>query len=123
MILLNRNRFFGGGRWGVVQNSSFRCALNTLHCGSTESVAVISSFAGEWDYKNYEPIAEALLQTELSRKQVMQVHDAFIEQLDRCGENGADLGTAIEEVFGRARNTGIVARYENNAALLLKKQA
>jgi hypothetical protein len=121
MIILNRDRFFSGGRWGVVQNKSFRCALNTVCFGTKGSFAVIASFAGEWDYQNYEPIAEALLKASLSRKQVMQIHDAFLEQLDRCGVDGVDLGGAIEEVFGHAHNTGIVTRYENNAALLLQK--
>jgi hypothetical protein len=121
MIVLNKDRFFSGGRWGVVRNSSFRCALNTVCLGRDGSFAVISSFAGEWDYKNYEPMAEALFQAKLSRKQVMEIHDAFLEQLDRCGENGADLSTAIEEVLGRAQDIGIVSRYENNAALLLTK--
>ena len=123
MIVLNGDRFFSGGRWGVIQTPSFRCALNTVHIGGKGSFALIASFAGEWDYKNYEPIAEALLEASLSRKQVMQIHDRFIERLDRCGMEGADLGGAIEEVFGDAYNSGIVTRYENNAALLLKGQA
>jgi hypothetical protein len=121
MIVLNRDRFFRGGRWGVIQNASFRCALNTVHYRGEGSFAVIVSFSGEWDYKNYEPIAEALLKASLSRKQVMQIHDGFLEQLDRCGMAGTDLGGAIEEVFGDAYNTGIVTRYENNGALLLKR--
>jgi len=120
MIVLNKDRFFSGGRWGVVQNSAFRCALNTVRLGNEGAFAVVSSFAGEWDYKNYEPIAEALLQAQLSRKQVMEIHDTFLEQLDQCGIDGADLSTAIEKVFGRAHHKGIVTRYENNAARLLK---
>jgi hypothetical protein len=36
---------------------------------------------------------------------------------------GVDLGGAIEEVLGDAYNSGIVTRYENNASLLLKRQA
>jgi hypothetical protein len=119
MILLNRNRFFGGGRVGVVQNSSFRCALNTVRHGSTGSFAVISSFAGEWDYKNYQPVAEAHLTSWLSRKQVIQTHDTFLAQLDRCGIDGIDLYGAIENVFGHAYGTGIVTLYQNNATALL----
>jgi hypothetical protein len=119
MILLNRTRFFGGGRWGVVQNSSFRCALNTVPYGNTGSFAMISSFAGEWDYKNYQPVAEARLTSCLSRTQVMQTHDTFLAQLDRCGIDGIDLHGAIETVFGRAHGTGIVTVYENNATALL----
>jgi hypothetical protein len=121
MIVLNRDRFFSAGRWGVVQTKSFRCALNTICFGSKGSIAMIASFAGEWDYKNYEPIAEALFKASLSRKQVMQIHDEFLERLDRCGVDGADLGGAIEEVFGRAHDAGIVTLYENNAVLLLQK--
>jgi hypothetical protein len=121
MIVLNKNRFFSGGRWGVIQNASFRCALNTVHDGGDRSFTLIASFAGEWDYKNYEPIAEARLKPSLSRKQVMLIHDGFLMQLDGCGTAGADLGGAIEEVFGDAYNTGIVTRYENNAAFLLNR--
>jgi len=119
MILLNRNRFFGGGRWGVLQNSSFRCALNTVSYGSTGLFAVISSFAGEWDYKNYQPVAEARLTSWLTRTQVTQTHDTFLAQLDRCGLNGIDLYGAIENVFGHAYGTGIVTLYQNNATALL----
>jgi len=119
MILLNKNRFFGGGRWGVIQNSSFRCALNTVRHGSTGSFAVISSFAGEWDYKNYQPVAEAHITPRLSHKQVLQTHDTFLAQLDRCGMDGIDLYGAIENVFGHAYGTGIVTLYENNATPLL----
>jgi hypothetical protein len=119
MILLNRNRFFGGGRVGVIQNSSFRCALNTVRQGVEGSIAVISSFAGEWDYKNYQPVAEAHLTSCLSRKQVTQTHDTFLAELDRCGIDGIDLHGAIENVFGHACGTGIVTLYENNATPLL----
>jgi hypothetical protein len=123
MIVLNVDRFFSGGRWGVIQTPSFRCALNTVHIGGKGSFAVIASFAGDWDYKNYEPIAEALLKASFSRNQVMQLHNGFLEQLDRRGMEGVDLGGAIEEVFRDAYNSGIVTRYENNASLLLKRQA
>ena len=119
MILLNRNRFFGGGRVGVIQNSSFRCALNTVRQGVEGSIAVISSFAGEWDYKNYQPVAEGRLTSWLSRKQVMQTHDTFLAQLDRCGIDGIDLNGAIEKVFGHAYGTGVLTLYQNNAAALL----
>ena len=121
MIILNKDRFLSGGRWGVIQNPSFRCALNTVHYGKRGSFVVIASFAGEWDYKNYEPVAEALLKASLSRKLVMQIHDGFLEQLDRRGTEGDDLGRAIEEVFKDAYSTGIVTRYENNAAPLLMR--
>jgi|SRR5215475_1402380 hypothetical protein len=119
MILLNKNRFFSGGRWGVIQNSSFRCALHTVRHGSAGPFAVISSFAGEWDYKNYQPVAEARLTYRLSRKELTQTHDAFLAQLDRCGADGIDLRGAIENVFGDAYGTGIVTLYENNATALL----
>jgi hypothetical protein len=124
MIVLNRDRFFGGGRLGVIQNTSFQCALNTVyHNSNVGSFALICSFSGEWNYKNYEPVAEALLQTSLSRKQVVQIHDAFLEKLDQRGLDGADLSGAIELVFKEACNTGIVTRYKNDAAPLLTKPA
>jgi hypothetical protein len=119
MIILNRDRFFGGGRLGVIATSSFRCAINTVFYKGKGSFAVISSFSGEWDYKNYEPVAEGFLRSKLSRGQVRQFHDSFVKQLDRCGSDGGDLNAAIEEVFGRAQIAGIVTKYENRAAMLL----
>jgi hypothetical protein len=121
MIIFNNDRFFSGGRCGVIRNASFRCALNTVS-DSHGSFVVVSSFSGEWDFKNYEPIAEALLDKKFSRKQTRQMHDAFLEQMDRCGANGIDLGGAIDEVFGDAHQKGIVTRYENNAPLRLGGQ-
>jgi hypothetical protein len=118
MIVSNKDRFFNGGRCGVIQNASFRCALNTTS-DSRGSFVVVSSFSGEWDHKNHQPIAEALLDKKYSRKQAWQMHDAFLEQMDRCGRNGSDLGGAIDKVFGEAHQKGIVTRYKNNAALRL----
>jgi hypothetical protein len=121
MIISNKDRFFRGGRCGVIQNASFRCALNTV-TDSHGSYVVVSSFSGEWDHKNHEPIAEAILDNKYSRKEARQTHDALLEQMDRCGANGSDLGGAIDEVFGDARQKGIVTRYTNNAAGLLRRQ-
>jgi len=113
MIVFNRERFFFGGRCGVIHNQSFRSAL------ITDSIsAVVLTFSGEWDGKNYNPVAEALL-CKLSRQQVRKIHDVFLDELDQCGADGLDLGGAIEQVFGRARHKNIVSRYQNNAGMLL----
>jgi hypothetical protein len=109
MILSNRERILGGSRCGVIQNRSFHCELVT-----DEISAIVSSFAGEQDSKKI-PIAEALLDRSLTWKRVREIHDAFLEELDQCGVDGADLGGAIERVFGRARHEHIVTRYQNNA--------
>jgi hypothetical protein len=73
MIVFNRDRFFSGGRCGVIHAVSFRCALITV-----SRSALVSTFMGEWDSKNYEPVAEALFYEALSRKQLRQVHDEFL---------------------------------------------
>jgi hypothetical protein len=121
MIIFNSNRVFSGGRRGVIQNASFRCALNTVS-DSHGSRVVVSSFSGDWEDKNRVPVAEALLDKKLSRDQARQIHDEFLEQMDRCGANGIDLGAAIEEVFGDGYLRGMVTQYENNAAVLLEGQ-
>ncbi len=77
------------------------------------------TFTGEWDWKKHDPVAEALFFEALPRKQVREIHDAFLEELDQCGTNGLDLGGAVEQVFRRAHNTNIVTRYQNNAGMLL----
>jgi hypothetical protein len=114
MIVSNRERLFAGGSFGVIQNSSFCCALLT-----DRSSAVVAISTGEWDLKNHQPVAEALLDGALPRKQVRQIHNAFLEELDQCGIDGLDLGGAIEQVFGRARNKNVVTRYINKAGSLL----
>jgi hypothetical protein len=110
MILSNRERILGGSRCGVIQNRSFHCELVT-----DEISAIVSSNAGEQDSKKYIPIAEALLDRSLTWKRVREIHDTFLEELDQCGVDGADLGGAIERVFGRARHEHIVTRYQNKA--------
>jgi hypothetical protein len=117
MIVSNKERFFAGGRCGVIQNHSFCCALITDRIS-----AVVATFTGEWDSKNHQPVAEALLDETLPRKRVREIHDAFLEELDQCGVRGLDLGGAIEQVFGRARNKNIVTRYQNEAGNLLAAQ-
>src|SRR5271165_5444744 len=114
MILYNRERFFGGGRCGVIQNHSFSCALMTDGLST-----VVATFTGEWDAKNHQPVAEALLDEALPKKQLREIHDAFLHELDQCGTNGLDLGGAIEQVFGRARTKNIVTRYQNLAGNML----
>jgi hypothetical protein len=114
MIIFNQNRFFGGGRRGVIQNASFRCALTTV-CDSDGSCIVVSSFSGEWDDKNHEPVAEALLDKRFSRKQAWQIHDKLLKEMDQWGTNGSDLATAIGEVFEDAYLQRLVVRYQNNA--------
>jgi len=99
MIVFNRDRLFRGGRCGVVKNQSFRCALITDSASS-----IVSTFTGEWDSKNYNPVAEALLDQSLSSKRVRELHDTFLEELDQLGSDGIDLGGAIEKLFARARN-------------------
>jgi hypothetical protein len=113
MIVSNRERFFAGGRCGVIQNHSFRCALITDRMS-----ALVATFTGEWDSKDHLPVAEALLDEALTPKQVREIHDAFLAELDEYGTNGLDLGGAIERVFGRARNKNIVTRYQNQAGSL-----
>jgi hypothetical protein len=114
MIIFNQNRFFGGGRRGIIQNASFRCALTTVS-DSHGSYVVVSSFSGEWDDKNHEPVAEALLDKKFSRKQAQQIHDKLLKEMDHWGANGSDLATAIGEVFEDAYLQGYVVRYQNNA--------
>jgi len=114
MIIFNRDRFFGGGRCGAIRAASFRCALITV-----STSAMVSTFVGEWDSKNYEPVAEAHFPEALSRQQMRQVHDQFLDQLNRCGIDDVDLWAAIEQVFGQARQKKIVHHYQNNAGILL----
>jgi len=110
MIVSNRERFLRGSRCGVIQNQSFYCELVTDNVS-----AIVSTFNGKRDSKNYIPVAEAVLDQSLPRNRVQEIHDAFLEELDQYGVNGADLGGAIERVFGRARSQHIVTRYQNNA--------
>ncbi|MGO9486362.1 MAG: hypothetical protein ACLPX9_17590 [Rhodomicrobium sp.] len=114
MIVLNRDRFFAGGHCGVIQNDPYCCALIT-----DRTSAVVSSFSGEWDGKNHHPVAEAFLCETLTRKQVRDIHDVLLKELDQCGTNGLDLAAAIEQVFALARYNNFVTCYQNNAALLL----
>lgn len=114
MIVFNKERFFSGGRWGVIQNQSFRCALITDRISTA-----VMTFTGEWDWKNHRPVAEALLSETLTGKQLREIHDVFLDEIDQYGNKGLDLGAAIEQVFGRAHNSNIVVRYQNEAAMLL----
>ncbi len=114
MIVINKERFFTGDSCGVILNQSFQCALVTDRLS-----AVVSTFAGEWDGNNDLPIAEAVFQGGLPRRQIREIHGMFLEELDRCGTEGLDLAGAIEKVFGQARDKKVVVRYKNNAAVLL----
>src|SRR5262245_23568925 len=88
---------FGTGQVGVIQNDSFRCAVSTAperflkRCST-----VIQTFEGEWgSQRNQRIVAKAMLYRNLSKRQRVEIHRAFLTQLDVLGGNGINVVDAI----------------------------
>lgn len=117
MIISNRRHMFGFSHFGVVQVSTFGCAVITAPEGLFKGCSTIfQAFEGDWaNAEGKRLVAKAMLYPGLSKKQRAEVHDAFLIHLDMLGNIGLDLTAAINEVFATAKEKGFVVDSVNQA--------
>jgi hypothetical protein len=108
MIVSNRTRMFGFANYGVVQGTTFGCAVSTASEGFLKGYSsVFKAFDGEWtNPKNKRQVAKALLNVRLSKKQKTEAHAAFLKLLNSLEADGIDLATAINIIFDAAKESG-----------------
>ncbi len=119
MILSNRKHLLGFGHLGVVQGTTFGCAVSTASEGFLKGYSsAFFAFEGKWSSPiktNKQLVAKALLNPGSSRKQCAGIHATFLAYLDELDANGVDLRTALDQVLAQAKEGGAVVDFINEA--------
>lgn len=101
----------------MVKNRSFRCAVSTAPEGLFKGYStLVITFDGEWGAQtNLEVVAKAVLRPGMSTRQWTQFHTAVLQDLDALGSDGTDLAGAIDSVFAKAEEGGLIVGSLNGA--------